>query len=135
MKRSAFLVLAGVLACAFGAGMLLAPQQMLANMTNASAAETAFVLRWTGSGLIAIGVINILARNDPGSPALRAIILGNIALHVVAWLLDLKDFRSGFVQTSAIVMGSVVHLGLMLGFLVYLRASSPQARTAARATG
>jgi hypothetical protein len=127
------MVLAGALACLFGAGMILAPQQMLANMTNATSVETAFVLRWTGSGLVAMGVVNLLARNDPGSTALRAIMIGNIALHVIAYTIDLKDFRAGFVQMSAIVMGSVVHLGLILGFLIYLKSASPM-RGAARAT-
>jgi xanthine/uracil permease len=93
-------------------------------MTNASAVESALVLRWVGSGLIAIGLINILARNDPGSTALRAVMLGNIALHVIAYTVDLNDFQSGFIKTSAIVMGSVVHILLIFGFLVYLRGSS-----------
>jgi hypothetical protein len=133
MKRSHFLVLAGVLACLFGTGMLLAPEQMLANMTNATSPETALVLRWMGSGLVAVGVINILARNDPGGAALHAIMIGNIALHVIGYTLDLKDFRAGFIQTSAIAMGSVVHLGLILGFLIYLR-SGATVGSRARAT-
>jgi hypothetical protein len=124
MKRSHFLVLAGALGCLFGLGMILGPDQMLANMTTVSGSEAALVLRWMGSGLVAIGLINILARNDAGSPALRAIMLGNIALHAIAYTLDLKDHRLGFIQTSAIVMGSVVHLGLILGFLVYLRSAA-----------
>ena len=130
MKRSQFMVLAGGLACLYGLAMIFVPAQMLANMTTSSTYEAALVMRWMGTGLIAIGLINLLARNDPGSTALRAIILGNIALHALGYTMDLKDFRTGFIQMSGIVMGSVVHLGLILGFLIYLRGASPGARPA-----
>ena len=34
---------------------------------------------------------SILARNDPGSDALRAVMIGNVVLHVVAFVLDVMD--------------------------------------------
>ena len=126
MKRSDFLMLAGTLACLFGVGMVAAPSQMMAGMTNGSSAEGALVLRWMGSALIAVGLMNFIARNDPGSVALRAIFIGNIALHVIGMLFDVLDWQAGFVRTTGVVSGSVVHLGLILGFMIFLRGAGPK---------
>ena len=124
MKRQHFLLLAGLLACFVGFSLIAAPGQMLGNITTIPDAEGATtVMRWMGTGLVAIGCINILAKNDPGSPALHAIIVGNITLHVIAEVLDLIDYRSGIVKSSGVVMGTVVHVGLILGFIYYSRGS------------
>jgi len=78
------------------------------------------VMRWMGTALLTIGVINLFARNDAGSDALRAIMTGNIVLHIVAWGLDFLDWRGGVVKPSGMVMGSVVHGLLTVGFVYYL---------------
>jgi hypothetical protein len=120
VQRKHFLVLAGVLACFFSLSMLFAPAQMLSNMTTITDASAPHVFRWLGSALLAVGVMNLLARNDPGSDALRAIMVGNIVLHAVAIILDLMDHIDGIVNKSGIVMGGIVHLGLIAGFAFYL---------------
>jgi hypothetical protein len=126
MKRSTFLLIAGALGCLFGAGMILAPAQMMASMTNATSGEGALVLRWMGGGLIAIGMIDILARNDPGSQALRAILIGNLAMHVIELVFDFLDFQAGFVRVPGVTSGAVVHVGIIIGCLVYLKGAGPQ---------
>jgi hypothetical protein len=125
MKRSHFLLLAGALACLFSIMMMLAPDQMLANVSTITNEGARNVTRWLGANLFAIGVINILARNDAGSEALRAIMIGNIVLHLVAMTFDTIDYTNGIVKGSGVVMGAIVHIGLSLGFLYYLRAKRP----------
>ena len=130
MKRPQFLLLAGALACLFSLMMMLAPDQMLMNVSNIAPGGASNVTRWLGANLFAVGVINILARNDSGSEALRAIIIGNIVLHVVAMAFDLLDFTNGVVKGSGVAMGAVVHTGLALGFLYYLRSARAVVATA-----
>jgi hypothetical protein len=73
-----------------------------------------------GIALASIGVINVLARSDPGSPALRALLAGNIGLHVLAVIVDVAQHLQGFVQTLGLASGAIVHGLLTAGFLFYL---------------
>jgi hypothetical protein len=123
MKRPQFMLLAGALAFLFSIMMLVTPDQMLGNVSTITNEGARNVVRWLGANLFAIGVINLLARHDAGSEALRAIMIGNIVLHVVALTLDIMDNANGIVKTSGVIMGAVVHVGLALGFLYYLRAA------------
>ena len=120
MKRNHFLLLAGLLSLFFGISMIVTPGQMLANMTTIAAGGASNAMRWLGASLVAIGAINLFARNDPGSEALRAVMTGNIVLHVIAWGLDFLDYLNGIVRPSGIVTGSIVHLLLTVGFVYYL---------------
>jgi hypothetical protein len=127
VQRKHFLALAGVLALGFGAAMIFSPAAMLGNITTLTDPGSPHVLRWLGSGLISVGVINILARNDPGSEALRAVMIGNVVLHVVALVLDVMDHLAGIVKASGLASGAIVHIGLTIGFLIYLRSVRPPA--------
>src|SRR5688572_28833406 len=84
MQRNRFLVLAAVVPCLFGAVMLFAPGVMLSNglafPIDASAKVTT---QWAGYCVLALALINFLCRNDPGSPALRAVMIGNIVFHAL----------------------------------------------------
>ena len=131
MKRSTFLLIAGALGCLFGAGMILAPTQMMASMTNATSGEGALVLRWMGGGLLAMGLILVLARNDPGSHALRAILIGNVAMHVIELVFDVIDFQAGFVRLPGVTSGAVVHVAVIIGCLAYLKSAGPRPAAAA----
>jgi len=132
MKRHHFLLLAGILASLFGLSMLFAPAQMLANMTTGTggAGAAVHVLRWMACMLMSIGVINILARDDAGSPALVAIMVGNVLVHTLGLIVDLVDYSTGFLRLSGIVMGGVVHVFLLVGFLYYLRRTQTAAPAA-----
>jgi hypothetical protein len=120
MTRRTFLVLSGLMASAFGLVMLIAPAQMLGNMTTSHDANAAHVLQWMGCTLLAVGVINILARSDAGSPALRAILIGNILLHVLGFAIDLQQHLAGFILASGLTSGTIVHGALTIGFGYYL---------------
>jgi hypothetical protein len=119
MSRSVFLIIAGVMALFFGLSMLLAPAQMLSNMARDSP-DARFVLQWMSCVLVAVGVINILSRNDTGSPALRAVLVGNVVLHVTGLGIDFYHHSQGFVQASGVMMGAVVHGLLIIGSAYYL---------------
>jgi hypothetical protein len=123
MTRSRFLLVAGILALFFGASMIAAPQQMLTNMA-VDAKEARMVLQWMGVTLLAIGCINIFSRNDAGSPALRAVLIGNLVLHVLGFGIDVYHHFLGFVQASGVIMGGIVHGLIGAGSAYYLRGLS-----------
>lgn len=119
MKRAHFLAAAGALGVFFGLSMIVSPDAMLNNMTTITGAGATNVLRWAGVAVLTVGVINIVARNDPGSDALSAIMTGNIVLHVVGWGLDFVDWRAGLVKPAGMAMGSAIHGLLLVGFVYY----------------
>ncbi|MBP6772549.1 MAG: hypothetical protein KA154_06070, partial [Gemmatimonadaceae bacterium] len=64
--------------------------------------------------------INFLARSDPGSPALRAVMIGNIVFHVLAIGFQADDYIAGLLTTSGLVMALVSHSLLAIGFAYFL---------------
>ena len=125
MSRKTFLTLAGVIAMAFGLTMAFAPDQMLNNLVGGGNPAAEHVLQWMAVVLFSVGCINILSRNDPGSPALRAVMLGNIIMHALGWAIDIYQHLQGFVTAQGLIMGTIVHVVLIVLFALYLR-SVPQ---------
>ena len=122
MKRQHFFTLAAIVPGLFGLVMMLVPQVMLTNSLVVSADETTRVVtQWVGFSVFSLAVINYLARNDPGSPALRAVILGNILFHGLGIGFDVYDYSAGFMKISGLVSGLIPHLLLTLGFIYFMR--------------
>jgi hypothetical protein len=120
MKRNVFLTIAAILAIIFGSTMTFAPDKMIRNMATASDPSSLHVLQWAGNMLLTIGLINFLSRNDAGSPALRAVMIGNIFLHAGGLIVDWYHYSIGFVSASGLGTGMVVHVLLIIGFAYYL---------------
>ena len=98
----------------------IAPEKMLSNFAAGTNAATNYVMNWVGVGLFSIGCMNFLSRNDPGSQALRAVMIGNIVLHVVGLGFDVYDYSIAFMRMPGLIMGIVVHTLLVVGFAYYL---------------
>jgi hypothetical protein len=121
MRRSYFFVLAAIVPGLFGLVMMVAPDLMLANSLAADVdATTRVVTQWVGFGAFSLAWINFLSRNDPGSPALRAVMIGNILFHVLGIGFDVYDYIAGFMKISGLVSGLVPHSLLAVGFGYYL---------------
>jgi len=120
MKRSLFILISAIMAAIFGLSMLLAPDQMIKNMTTVADPSALHVLQWAGNMLLAIAVINFLSRNDEGSVALRAVMIGNIFMHTLAVGVDWYHYSIGFVNMQGVATGMVVHVLLIVGFGYYL---------------
>jgi hypothetical protein len=120
MKRNVFLTIAAILAVIFGSAMTFTPDKMIQNMATASDPSSLHVLQWAGNMLLTIGLINFLSRNDAGSPALRAVMIGNIFLHAGGLIVDWYHYSIGFVNVSGLATGMVVHVLLIIGFVYYL---------------
>jgi len=103
--------------------MIASPALMLGNSLAVPAdPSTEFTTQWAGLGTFALAVINLFSRNDPGSAALRAVMVGNVVFHVLGIGLDSYGFSAGLMTTSGLVTGLIPHGLLALGFVYYLLA-------------
>jgi hypothetical protein len=87
--------------------MMVAPEMILSNhLVDTVYPATTEVPRWGGFAVFSLALITFLSRNDPGSPALRAVISGNL-----------------------VVTGVITHALLGIGFGYYLTHTPPPAVT------
>jgi hypothetical protein len=108
------MLVAGVIATLFGLFFLLGAESAISsdNLGDSTLPARLFT-RATGAGLIAIGVINLLASRDRGSPALQAIVIGNLLLHLIAiWV----DFGESYARNGGIYVGLAVHVIFIIAF-------------------
>jgi hypothetical protein len=121
MQRNRFFVLAALVPGVFGAVMLFAPGAMLGHgLALPVEASTRVTTQWAGYCVLALALINFLCRNDPGSPALRAVMIGNIVFHLLGIAIDAYDISIGAINISGLVGGLVPHSLLAAGFAYYL---------------
>jgi hypothetical protein len=76
-----------------------------------------FFLRSIGSGMIGIAIINVLCLGDAGSPALRAIVVGNLVFHLAALVVP---FTAEIERNGGFWIALVIHAILVGGFGYYL---------------
>jgi hypothetical protein len=101
--------------------MMFAPELMLGNsLVSDVDAPTRAVTQWVGFGVCSLAWINLFSRDDPGSPALRAVLTGNILFHVLGFVFDTYDYAAGLMTLSGLVSGLVPHSLLAIGFIYYL---------------
>lgn len=131
MKRHHFFIIAAVVPWLFGLVMMLAPDMMLGNsLATEVHATTRIVTQWVGFGVFSLGWINFLSRNDAGSQALRAVMIGNIIFHALGIGFDVYDYFAGVMTISGLVSGLVPHSLLVIGFLYFLLNLQKQAAVA-----
>jgi hypothetical protein len=122
MTRSRFLVVAAALPGVFGLVMLLLPALMLDNsLTGVPDDYTVAVTRWVGFAVLSVAVITFLSRNDDGSPALHAVMIGNVVFHLLGIAVDMFGYVGGTMTASGLVTGLVPHMLLTVGFVWFLR--------------
>ena len=122
MKRKTFFLIAAIIGVLFSVVILSGPAKMIGNMGGQPCDTTNVVLQVVSVMLFSMAVITFLARNDPGSIALRAIIIGSIVLHIVSIPVDLIAYQKGiFTQLSGIIPGQVIHVILAIGFILCLK--------------
>lgn len=121
MSRSRFMLVAAVVPWVFGLVMMLVPGMMLANSLAAEFdGTTRAVTQWVGFGVFSIGWITFLARHDEGSPALEAVLVGNVLFHTLGIGFDTYHYLGGVMTLSGLVAGLVPHSLLALGSCYFL---------------
>lgn len=127
MSRQTFLTIASAVSLLFSAYMIAAPGKMMEGMGVGPNAGTNVVLQAMSVMLLSIAVMTFLARKDPGSQALRAILIGNVVMHTVALPIDWIAYAQGvFTQLSGILPGTIIHVIFALGFIYFLKVGQNQ---------
>jgi hypothetical protein len=128
MTRTTFLTLSGLIALTIGVIATLAPAFLLTVMKGAESTPVAIVMaRTTGVCLLVVGALNLLVRNHPPSPTLRAILIANAALQLLLLPIDPSAWASGaFTTLGSFLPNLILHSALFVGFLLCLR-HMPQA--------
>lgn len=121
MTRTRFMLVGAALPGLFGLVMMLSPGTMLDNsLATAPEPATLTVTRWAGFAVFSIACITFLARHDEGSPALRAVVAGNVVFHLLGIGMDVWGFAEGIISTAGLVTGVLPHGLLAVGFAVLL---------------
>jgi hypothetical protein len=121
MSRKTFLTISALIGLIFGVYMLVAPSKMMEGMGVGEDRVANVVLEAMSITLIAVSAIIFFARNDEGSPALRAILIGGIIMHFGDMPVDWIAYSNGtFTKLSGIMPGTIVHIILGIGFIYYL---------------
>jgi hypothetical protein len=121
MKLRALLTVAAIYQAIIAFGMMAVPRQfgIDAVPADASPALIAF-LRIFGGPLAGIAVLNWMARKLEPSPALKAIVLGNIVGFGCITILDIVSVLNGSARPVAKIF-LVVHLAFTIAFVVAWR--------------
>jgi hypothetical protein len=123
MKRKHLLVISAVIAWLLGLMMMFMPDKMEGNLVislNENLKNIHLLMQAVGAALFSIGWINFLARNDAGSKALNAILVGNILIHALNLAFDSYNYSQGAVTLSGIMTGGIIHVFLLIGFIYFL---------------
>ena len=120
MSRPIFFLVITVVGLLFAGFMLLAPAGFAQNAGLAASPETSFVFRALGSAILSVSLLNFMVRNNPDSDTLAAILWMNIALHVLAVVVDFIGVGQGLVTIGHAAPGLVVHALIAIGAYVYI---------------
>ena len=88
MKPKLVLTLTGILAILFGLALASVPSQMLESFGLTAEPSGLVLSRDLGVVLVAIGVLNLMARETTDVIALRAILVGNLLVQVLQIAVD-----------------------------------------------
>jgi hypothetical protein len=89
VKLAPFLLVTAIVEIGAGFSLLIVPDRLISLLfaTVQPAPETLLVGRWVGVALLAIGVASAMARDDPGSQALRGVLVAVLIYDVAAVVL------------------------------------------------
>lgn len=119
MRAKTMLTIGAVLALLFGAALLVLPQPMMESFGLAPNATGAVLSRDLGVVLLAVAVLNWLARDAPAGPALTAVLVGNLLVQALQTAVDTYHVLTGQIAPSG--WGGVgLHVLLGVGFATAL---------------
>ena len=118
MKLSTLILIMALLSLVWGAGFILLPGSMWSMYGLALDSNGIYVSRELGTIFFMLGIILWFARKDPGSPALRAIVVGLFIGNALGFIVTLIGQFSSGVNAMGWV-GAVLYALLAFGFGYY----------------
>lgn len=104
-----FLLIAGVLACIFGAALILVPTQFYQPTGIAMTPLIATIAQAHGATLFGLGVFNILVRKAD-AVGLKAAFAGNLVVQIISLIVVVRTMTLG--PGMAVAPGVVIHIVL-----------------------
>lgn len=120
MKRSSFFLVTTIIAFVFGLMMLFAPLKAVEGFGMVPTFEAGLIFRTLGVTILSTGVLNFLVRDQPDSPALKAVLIFNVVLHGLGMAVDLLGVFQGIIDFTKIIPGLLAHLFIGIGSLLYV---------------
>jgi hypothetical protein len=118
MSLDLVLLVAAIVSALFGIFFLFGADAAIRSFGLGDSSLPARLLaRAVGSNLIAVAVINFLSRGDIGSTALRAVVIGNIVIHVIGLG---ADFSERYPRNAGIWVSVAIHVAFILAFGYFL---------------
>lgn len=132
MTRKTFLTFASVIALGIGSIAAFLPQVLLVDMKYAVLSDTGLVMaRTAGVFLLSFGVLNFLVRSDPTSPTMVSLLLANALLQLLILPVDPMAYALGvYGSVLSFLPNTVLHVGLLIGFVFFWRDAKKSMRTA-----
>ena len=112
-----FISIAAILACLFGAMLLILPAEMYASTGIAMTPMIATLAQAHGATLVGLGVVNWLARNADRQ-GLIAVLTGNLVVQVLSLGVVIRTMQLG--AGLAVAPGVVIHVLLGSLFAIFL---------------
>lgn len=129
MNPKLALTIGAVAAAIFGVLLTFFPAPMLNGFGLQATNEGTILSRDLGVTLLGISILNWLGRNATGA-ALRAILVGNLAIQVFEFLVNGYELLVGQLPSTA-AGGEIIHIVLGLIFVLALRQAGSTERIAA----
>ena len=127
MERKTFLGIVGVIGIVIGSMALLFPAALLAGKGVSPEPAPVVWVREVGILILAMSAVVILARAQPDSPTMRAILWGNALLHAGLFPIELAAWNAGVItRVSGVAPNSVLHVVLAAGFVAFARRVAPR---------
>lgn len=119
MRLKSFLILNAIMFMPFGIGMLLIPAPIFGMLDVQLDSDGLLMASTVGSMLLSFGLICLITRNvKENTPALEAVLLGNLCFHAIDSFLTFRG-ASGEIMNSFGYVFSILHLLFAVGFLYY----------------
>lgn len=120
MKRSYFFIVSAILALFFAAGLLFTPVQFLSSFGFSVDTLGVILARDYSTAMIAFAVLLLVARNEKGSVALKAILYAWGILHLTEIFVNMVPITSGIVPVSKIIGPFILHGLMVFGSVWYV---------------
>ena len=119
MTTKTLFTLIGIIAGTIGLFALVAPQILLVEVKHAEASGPAVAMaRTVGALLLCIALINCLMRSVQEQPAVRALLVGDLAIQLVLMPLDVVAYaQRAFHTWGSFLPNGIMHLVLASALL------------------
>lgn len=122
MKLGNLMLIKSIVCLFFAVGFLVVPMPLLSLFGIGVGPGAVLMSRFFGAAFVVLGLLLLLGRNDPGSEALRAIVLAVFIGDIIGFIVALLGQLSGMMNTLGwLVVALWLVLALGFGYFQLLK--------------